>query len=65
MSSCFRLTNANFAKDYIIFKIACEIADVEPTRRQASKYRRGLGRASKISAPQINQHLGVKDMKDE
>jgi hypothetical protein len=29
---------------------ACSLADQEPTRRQASKYRQGRGRAFKVSA---------------
>lgn len=38
-------TNKNFAKNNTAFKKACENAGVQPTARQASKYRRGLGSA--------------------
>lgn len=37
--------NALFAKLNTKFQQCCERAGVEPTRRQASKWRRGFGRA--------------------
>ena len=40
-----KLTNALFAKNDQAFKNACKVAGIEPTKRQASKYRRGLGLA--------------------
>lgn len=40
-----RQTNADFAKKNGRFRAACEEAGVEPTQRQASKYRRGKGAA--------------------
>uniref|UniRef100_A0A6M3JP82 Uncharacterized protein n=1 Tax=viral metagenome TaxID=1070528 RepID=A0A6M3JP82_9ZZZZ len=51
-----KLTNANFAKKDQNFRVACEVASVLPTKRQASKYRRRLGRAVKVTMAQINQH---------
>jgi len=38
-------TNTDFAKNNGKFKAACQEAGVEPTSRQASKYRRGYGKA--------------------
>jgi hypothetical protein len=49
-----RVTNANFVKDQN-FRLRCEIARVEPTKRQASKFRRGIGRAAKVSQSKVNQ----------
>lgn len=43
------LYNRDFAKDNPTFKLACEAAGVQPTKRQASKYRRGIGRAFEAS----------------
>lgn len=39
------MTNAQFAQSDQGFKTACSKAEVEPTRRQASKYRMGYGKA--------------------
>ena len=41
-------TNSEFAHEDTTFKIACEQAKVEPTTRQASKYRRKRGAAWKV-----------------
>lgn len=38
-------TNKKFAKENQKFRKACEDAGIEPTSRQASKYRRGFGKA--------------------
>lgn len=38
-------TNAHFAAHDTVFRRACILADVEATKRQASKYRNGRGRA--------------------
>ena len=40
-----RVTNANFMKNDQRFRAACEVAGVEITKRQASKFRRRVGRA--------------------
>ena len=40
-------TNSEFAAKNGTFRNACEAAGVEPTKRQASKYRRGMGQARK------------------
>jgi hypothetical protein len=39
------MTNKEFARTDNVFKLACELAKVEPTSRQASKYRNRRGRA--------------------
>ncbi len=38
-------SNAHFAKNNALFRRACELAKVEPTARQASKWRNQRGRA--------------------
>lgn len=40
-----RLTNAQFAKYNQVFIDACRMADVYPSAREASKFRRGKGKA--------------------
>jgi hypothetical protein len=39
------LTNKEYAKKNTMFINACEKAEVEPTKRQASKFRMGKGKA--------------------
>jgi len=39
------MTNAEFAREDENFKKCCELASVEPSRRQASRWRRGTGLA--------------------
>jgi hypothetical protein len=39
------MTNAEFAKMDDVFRKACEVAEIEVTRRQASKYRNKKGNA--------------------
>jgi len=39
-----RVTNEAFSKD-VLFQESCKLAKVEPTKRQASKWRAGKGRA--------------------
>jgi len=39
------MTNRKYCKENAIFKEACSLATVDPTRRQASKFRLGKGRA--------------------
>ena len=36
-------TNAQFAKTNLEFRTACAVANVAPSKRQASKWRRGWG----------------------
>ena len=43
-----RPTNTMFAKDDKIFQEACRLAVIEPTPRQASKWRNGKGLARKF-----------------
>ncbi len=38
------MTHGDFARD-ATFRAACKAAGVEPTKRQAAKFRRGEGRA--------------------
>ena len=39
------LTNRQFSKQDKAFQDACKAAGIEPTHRQASKFRRGIGAA--------------------
>lgn len=39
------MTNREFAGSDEQFNLACELADIKPTRRQASKFRRSTGLA--------------------
>jgi hypothetical protein len=41
------MTNAEFAVESEQFKKACELPEVKPTKRQASKFRKGCGSAYK------------------
>lgn len=43
------ITNAQYARTIKVFKTACELANVEPSTRQASKFqnKRGLAYACK------------------
>ena len=42
------VTNGEFSKQDKLFRTCCELAEIEPTKRQASKFRRGFGKASKF-----------------
>jgi len=42
-----RQTNQDFSRTDRVFKMACELAGVEPTSRQASKFRNRKGTAIK------------------
>lgn len=42
-----RLTNRQFTEENKLFRKLCLLAEVEPTKRQASKYRREQGAAFK------------------
>ena len=41
-------TNQEFARTDRVFKMACELANIEPTARQASKFRNKKGTARKF-----------------
>ena len=41
-------TNHEFASQNETFQLKCAEAGVKPTERQASKYRRGLGKAANV-----------------
>jgi hypothetical protein len=43
-----RITNYEYSTRDFDFKQACSKAGIEPTKRQASKYRRGKGKAIKF-----------------
>lgn len=45
-----RLTNYQFSKKDRVFLKACKLAKVEPTVRQASKFRMGKGLSSTVRA---------------
>ena len=40
-----RESNKSFAKTNVVFQEACTKVGAEPTKRQASKFRRGMGKA--------------------
>jgi len=44
------LTNREFARNDELFIMACKLAQLPPTSRQASKYRNGFGRAYAMRA---------------
>jgi hypothetical protein len=50
-----RVFNRAFAGQDENFKRACFDAGVEPTKRQASKFRRGIGRAHKALKGAVNE----------
>lgn len=43
-----KVTNTKFAKENDDFRKACELANVEPTARQASKFRNKRGSAFRV-----------------
>ena len=43
------MTNREMAATDKAFRAACAAAGVEPTKRQASKFKRGLGQASRAA----------------
>lgn len=47
-----RITNAEFTKNDL-FRTRCLVAKIQPTKRQASKYRRNMGLAAKITPAQV------------
>lgn len=53
-------TNREFAKDDELFKTACEVVDLKPTARQASKWRRGFGKAYRQGMKQAQRILEEK-----
>ena len=58
-----RETNVEFSKRRIFAK-ACELAHVDPTTRQASKYRRGRGMAIKfrVKASWLHSQEAIKSI---
>ncbi len=44
------ITNAEFAHTDELFRMACQLAGIAPSKRQASKYRAGLGKAYAMRA---------------
>ncbi|NDC88650.1 MAG: hypothetical protein EB075_07580 [Bacteroidetes bacterium] len=65
-----RMTNAHFARTNKTFAAACVAAGIEPTSRQAGKFRRGEGiayrvsnrraNAQKMTCAQLRSALGLK-----
>jgi len=45
-----KLTNKKFAEMDLLFRACCAWVQLPPTSRQASKFRRGLGRAYLVKA---------------
>ncbi len=53
-------TNAEFAKENKLFIASCELAGVEPSKRQAGRFRRGTGAAFEA---QVNASLAFASIK--
>lgn len=53
--------NKVFASNNQLFRKACELASVDPTRRQASKYQRGIGKAFLFKG-QAKEKLGLDNI---
>jgi hypothetical protein len=51
------MTNSEFNNTDACYRAHCKMANVKPTRRQASKFRRGTGAAWKISILDENIHV--------
>lgn len=49
----YSVPNARFAAHNPVFRKACELAKVEPTQRQASKWRNRRGRAYSFRGPAL------------
>ena len=54
-----RMTNAAFAKSDTAFAAACVAAGIEPSARQAGKYRRQTGIAYRVSADRRRAEQGA------
>lgn len=55
-----RMTNRMFAETNKLFQKDCQTANVQPTRRQASKYRRSVGAAWKSRTQKKNSiHFAI------
>ena len=55
-----RQTNLQFSKKDRVFKESCELSGAEPTKRQASKFRMGKGKAAafaKLALTKSNQFI--------
>ena len=50
-----RPVNGPFAETDMVFRTACRLAEIQPTKRQASKYRRGRGKAFQFRRDAIHQ----------
>jgi hypothetical protein len=50
------VTNKKFAEQDEIFKKACDVAGIKPTKRQASKFRLGKGLAFESRNKQVVQN---------
>lgn len=48
------MTHKQFSQSDVVFKRACELANLPNTARQASKYRAGRGKAFKYRAQAIH-----------
>lgn len=55
-----RMTNQKFSKADRLFIEACKMANVEVTKRQASKFRRNIGLASKFRNKALQQLIKIE-----
>lgn len=58
------MTNREFSEKNELFKKCCELAHVEPTQRQASKFRMGRGLAL-VMKNAAKKELKPKETKNE
>lgn len=59
-----RITNKMFMENNEVFKTCCERMEIEPTLRQASKFRMGKGTAFKAAA-QVREEMNIKKLDSE
>lgn len=58
-----KITNKMFRDNNKVFQTCCERMEVEPTTRQASKFRRGLGTAYKAAA-EVRKEMNIKKIEN-
>ena len=58
-----KITNKMFRDNNEVFKTCCERMEVEPTTRQASKFRRKLGMAYRAAA-EVRKELNIKKVEN-
>lgn len=55
MAKSRRISNNEFTQSNELFKKCCELSDIKPTSRQASKFRRGFGLAVTMKNHEANK----------